>query len=125
MTNERGKVLLDQAFDQLEHEVPQGLARFIRWLRQPKLRPYRLVLGVLCIAASFFWFLPVIGVEFLPLGLMLIAQDVPVLRAPTARLIFWMIAKWHVLRAWLQRWRHRAHIRRARRQDSDWRAPAP
>ena len=103
MTDNRGKQLLNQAFDQLEREVPDGLARFIHWLRNPKLRPYRLILGLLCIAASFFWFLPVVGLEFLPLGLMLIAQDVPILRAPTARLIFWLIAKWHALRAWIQR----------------------
>jgi len=104
-TNQRGEKLLAQAFDLLEQEVPERLAKFIHWLRNPKLRPYRLVIGTLCIIASFLWFLPVVGLEFLPLGLMLIAQDVPVLRAPTARLIFWLLAKWHALRARIQRFR--------------------
>lgn len=109
MIHNRGQQLLHQAFDQLEQEVPPRLARFIRWLRRPQLRPYRLVLGTLCIIASFFWFLPVIGLEFLPLGLLLIAQDVPVLRVPTARMIFWLIAKWHALQDWFRRRRHVDH----------------
>jgi hypothetical protein len=98
MRSESGKELLDRAFDGLERETPDRVTRVIRWVRDPKSRWVRLPLGVLCIVASFFWFLPVVGVEFLPIGLLLIAQDVPFLRKPVARLMLWLERKWVELR---------------------------
>jgi hypothetical protein len=56
-------------------------------------------LGILCIIASFFWFLPVIGIEFFPIGLLLLAQDVPFLRRPAAKMLLWLERKWQALRA--------------------------
>lgn len=41
-----------------------------------------------------FSFLPVLGIWMLPLGLMLIAQDIPLLRTPTVRVLDWMERKW-------------------------------
>ncbi|HEY0939611.1 MAG TPA: hypothetical protein VGE08_05905 [Steroidobacter sp.] len=64
---------------------------------------------MLCILASFFWFLPVIGVEFFPIGL-LIAQDVPFLKKPVARGMLWFEDRWIALR---RKWRA---ARRERRQ---------
>jgi hypothetical protein len=39
-------------------------------------------------------FLPIFGFWMLPLGILLIAQDVPFIRPPLARLIAWIEAKW-------------------------------
>jgi hypothetical protein len=39
----------------------------------------------------------------LPIGLLLIAQDVPFLRGPVARLTLWLERKWAALRRW---WKH-------------------
>lgn len=91
---DRGKELLDQAFEGLERETPDRVTKIIRWARSPKSRWIRLPLGILCIIASFFWFLPVIGIELLPVGLLLIAQDVPILRRPVARFMLWLEKKW-------------------------------
>lgn len=107
MSRDRGKELLDRAFDELERETPDWVTRVIEWLRDPKSRLIRIPLGVLCIVASFFWFLPVIGVELFPIGLLLIAQDVPFLRRPAARLMLWLEAKWVQLRRGFRRWRRR------------------
>jgi hypothetical protein len=96
---ERDKALLDEALNRLEREAPERFVRIIRWLRGPQSRWKRLPLGILCIIASFFWFLPVVGVEFFPIGLILIAQDVPVLRRPAAKLLFWLESRWRALRA--------------------------
>lgn len=98
MPDESGKELLDRAFDGLERETPDRVTRMIRWVRDPKSRWIRLPLGILCIVASFFWFLPVVGVEFLPIGLLLIAQDVPFLRKPAALMMLWLERKWVALR---------------------------
>jgi hypothetical protein len=102
--SDHGKQTLDAAFEGLEREAPDWLRRSIRWLREPQARKVRLPLGLLFIAASFFWFLPVVGIEFLPLGLLLIAIDVPVLQEPVGRATLWMERQWLRLKA---RWRSR------------------
>jgi hypothetical protein len=98
MVDDRGKELLDQAFDQLEQQTPDRVTKAIRWLRAPESRWKRLAFGILFILGSFFWFLPVIGIEWLPIGLLLIAQDVPILRRPAARLMLWLENRWMALR---------------------------
>jgi hypothetical protein len=111
MPDDRGKELLERAFDGLERETPDRLTRVIRWLRDPKSRKIRIPLGILFIVASFFWFLPVLGLEFLPIGLLLIAQDVPFLRRPVARMMLWLEDRWRALRRRFKRKRadRRAH----------------
>ena len=99
----RGEELLDQAFEGLEQQTPDRLTRIIRWLRDPKARKVRIPLGLLFIAASFFWFLPIVGLEFLPIGLLLIAQDVPFLRRPVAKMMLWGERKWAEQRRQLAR----------------------
>jgi hypothetical protein len=96
---ERDKALLDEALSALEKEAPDRVIRMIEWLRSPRSRWKRLSLGILCIVASFFWFLPIVGIEFFPIGLLLIAQDVPILRKPAAKLLLWLEGKWRALRA--------------------------
>jgi hypothetical protein len=94
---------LGEAFDELERAAPGSLARAIRWMRKPRARIVRLPLGVVCIVGSFFWFLPVLGLWFLPLGLMLIAQDVPFLRRPIGRMTLHLLDRWKHLRRWWAR----------------------
>lgn len=96
---------LDLALDGLERESPDRVSRAIRWLRDPSHRSVRIPVGVLLIAVGFFGFLPVIGFEFIPLGLLLIAQDVPVLREPVGRFTLWLEEKWIRLRNKWRNWR--------------------
>jgi hypothetical protein len=77
---------LDELFDRLERVCPRYLRRPIHVLRAPRLRWVRTIAGILLIIGSIFWFLPILGLEMLPIGLMLIAIDVPFLRRPVARL---------------------------------------
>jgi len=95
---DEGRRILDRAFDGLEAEVPDRVSRAIHWLRDPKARWIRLPVGVLFILASVLWFLPVVGIEMLPIGLLLIAQDVPFLRKPVGRAMIWLEGKWRALR---------------------------
>ena len=95
---DEGERKLDQAFEGLEEEVPDRVARAIRWLRDPEARWIRLPVGVLLILSSALWFLPVLGIEMLPIGLLLIAQDVPFLRGPVGRVTIWLERKWAALR---------------------------
>jgi hypothetical protein len=77
---------LDELFDRLERVCPRYLRRLIHVLREPRLRWARTIAGILLIIGSMLWFLPIVGLEMLPIGLMLIAIDVPFLRRPVARL---------------------------------------
>ena len=102
---------LEEAFDEIERVAPDSLARGIRWLRKPQARLVRLPLGILCIVGSFFWFLPVLGLWFLPLGLLLIAQDVPFLRRPVGRMTLYLLERWKRLTTW---WARRKQARAER-----------
>lgn len=102
-----GQQKLDQAYEGLERETPDRIARAIRWLRDPKSKWVRLPLGFVLIAGGFFGFLPILGFEFIPLGLLLIAQDVPFLREPVGRFTLWLEHKWVDLRHWWQQKRQR------------------
>jgi hypothetical protein len=99
---------LDRAYDGLEQEVPDRVSRAIRWLREPAHRRVRLPIGIALIVIGFFGFLPVIGFEFIPLGMLVIAQDIPVLREPVGRFTLWLEEKWRHLYNKLQGWRQRS-----------------
>jgi hypothetical protein len=60
----------------------------------------RLPIAILLIVASLFSFLPVLGLWMLPLGLMLLAADVPFLKRPTGLALFWLERQWKRLAAW-------------------------
>ncbi len=109
---------LEDAFDKLEREAPDFLTRIICWLRKPQARIVRLPLGILFIVAGFLWFLPIVGLEFLPIGLLLVAQDVPFLRRPVGRMTLWLLDRWVQLRQWWAKRRvaGRAHKREQRLQ---------
>ncbi len=95
---------LDEQLDRIEGICPAFLAKTIHFLREPSLRWLRLIAGVLLIIGGCLWFLPILGLEMIPIGLMLIAIDVPFLRGPVARMIAWverrvlsMIALWEAV----------------------------
>lgn len=100
---DEGSEKLAKAYEGLEREVPDRVARMIRWLRSPQSRWVRLPLGLVLIACGVVGFLPIVGYEFIPLGLLLIAQDVPFLRKPVAEMTIWLECKWVALRKWWQR----------------------
>ncbi len=77
------------AFKRIERELPHKLASWMRWLRHPQSRWVRLPAGIVLIVGGVFSILPFLGVWMLPLGLMLIAADVPFLQRPMARLTMW------------------------------------
>jgi hypothetical protein len=112
----RGQRELDEAFDKLEREAPDFLTRAICWLRKPEARKVRLPLGILFLAVGCLWFLPIAGLEFLPIGLLLIAQDVPFLRRPVARMTLYLLERWQRLRKWWQR-RRQSRAKRPAQQE--------
>lgn len=98
---------LDEAYARLEAQFPERMRPLLRWLHSPRSRPVRIPLGILCLLAGFLWFLPVVGLEFFPIGLLLIAQDVPWLRRPVAAMTHWLLDRYERLRDAWKRWRSR------------------
>lgn len=102
---DKGREELDEAYEGLEEEVPDAVARALHWLRDPRSRWIRLPVGISMMLLSSLWFLPIIGLEWFPIGLLLIAQDVPFLRVPAARFMLWVEDLWRLLkRWWCRRW---------------------
>jgi len=96
----QGRRVISEAYGELESEVPDSVARAMRWLRAPRMRWLRITAGVLFLVAGCLWFLPVVGLEFLPVGLLLLAEDVPFLRKPVGRMILWFVDRWRAARRW-------------------------
>ena len=57
----------------------------------PKSKPVRLGLGILLVAGGLFGFLPVLGFWMIPLGLLVLSVDLPLVRRWRRQLTVW----WH------------------------------
>lgn len=91
---------LNRRFDKLEQALPDPVSNRLNWLRRPHARWLRIPLGLLFILGGVFSFLPVLGLWMLPLGLLLLAIDLPFLKGPVSRAMVWGERKW-------QTWRRR------------------
>ena len=85
---------LDRHFATIERHMPAGVARFLRWLRKPSSLVLRIIVAVLLIIGGIFSFLPILGIWMLPLGLIIIAQDLPFLQQPLVNVLSWIEARW-------------------------------
>ena len=92
--SEHYKTEIDRHFAWFEGKLPPKPAKFIGWLRKPSSRYARIPIGILLIFGGIFSFLPVLGLWMLPLGLLLFAQDVPILQKPIAQMLGWVERKW-------------------------------
>jgi hypothetical protein len=88
------KAELDRHLAWFESRLPRRPAKLVGWLRQPSSKLVRIPLAILLIGGGVLSFLPVLGLWMLPLGFVLIAQDVPALEKPTARTLGWIERKW-------------------------------
>ncbi len=64
------------------------------WLLKPESRWARVPAALLLILGGFLAVLPVFGLWMIPLGLILIAEDVPVVRRGVARILDWLEKRW-------------------------------
>jgi hypothetical protein len=67
--------------------LPRWLRRSYLWLIRPEKKWLRMPVGCLFIAGGLFGFLPVLGFWMLPLGLLLIGRDIPVIRRRVLQLL--------------------------------------
>jgi len=100
---DRDEARLNRWFQRMERLLPAFAGRFLAWLRKPSSRWVRIPVGVILSVAALFSFLPVLGLWMLPLGLLLLAQDIPALRRWTVRALAWSERRWIISRRRLGR----------------------
>ena len=76
--------------EQLIRHLPDRVQRMVRWLRRPSSRWARIPSGVLLMIGGCLAILPVLGLWMLPLGMVLLAEDVQMLRRLTGRSLAWL-----------------------------------
>lgn len=80
----------DWRFDRLIDRLPQRIGSAVRFVRRPSARWLRIPMGLLLILGGVLWFLPIVGLWMLPIGLALLADDVPLLRSLRSRILDWV-----------------------------------
>jgi hypothetical protein len=95
-----GRQELRQAFRRLEAITPSWLSSGLRWLRHPRSWWVRIPAGILLILGGVFAILPGLGIWMLPLGLLLLAADIPFLRRPVSRFTMWCADQFARLSRW-------------------------
>ena len=86
----------------LLRRLPERMQETIRWLRRRDSRWARIPAGVLLILGGCLSILPVFGLWMLPLGLALLADDIPPLRRARGRALGWLAQRrphWFAARA--------------------------
>jgi hypothetical protein len=80
----------ERRLELLIRRLPQRFQHTVRWLRRPSARWLRIPAGMLLIIGGLLSILPVLGLWMLPLGLVLLAEDVPPVRRATDRVLTWI-----------------------------------
>jgi hypothetical protein len=70
--------------------LPNRVRSAARWLRRPSSRWVRIPAGLLLMGGSLLSILPLFGLWMLPLGLLLLSEDVPSLRRLRRRVLDWL-----------------------------------
>lgn len=84
---------LNRQFDRIRRQVPIS-AGFLDWVRRPSSRILRIPLGIVLVVGGIFSFLPVLGIWMLPLGLLMLALDLPILQGPMNMIILRLQRRW-------------------------------
>lgn len=83
----------DPRLDKLVHRLPPRVGDAVAYLLKPSSRSVRIPSGALLVVGGVFSFLPVLGIWMLPLGLALLAEDVPALRSFRSKVFDWIERK--------------------------------
>jgi hypothetical protein len=80
----------DPRLNQLIAMLSPRLRSASQWLLLPSSTWIRIPAGILLICGGLLSFLPILGLWMLPLGLLLLAEDVPPLRSTRTRILDWI-----------------------------------
>jgi len=92
--DESGVPHYDYRLERLIDRLPARWQRAVRWLRRPSARWARIPAGILLVGGGFLAILPIFGLWMIPLGLILLAEDMPLLRRLRGRSLDWVERRW-------------------------------
>jgi hypothetical protein len=84
----------DPHLQRLLDALPLRVRRSYEWLTKPEARWIRWPLGIALIVGGVFGFLPLLGFWMIPLGALLIGEDIPPVRRATLRILGWIYRQW-------------------------------
>jgi hypothetical protein len=90
---------LNRYLDRLGAYLPDWLCRTVKWLREPDRLIARVAVSLVLVVGGLFSFLPALGLWMLPLGLIIISQDLTFLQRPLVRAFKWTEHQLRNLRA--------------------------
>ncbi len=79
---------LDRELARMSERLPRPFGSWLKSISDAP-RSRRIPAGIGLVAGGIFSFLPVLGIWMLPLGLVVLAKDIPPLRHPSARMLAW------------------------------------
>jgi hypothetical protein len=82
--------LAEERLQRLLSHLPDRIGAMIHRLRRPAARWARLPMGLLFLLGGIFSFLPVLGIWMLPIGLLLLSEDLPPLRRLLYASVNWL-----------------------------------
>lgn len=97
----------DPRLMRLFRALPGSVRRSYEWLIRPQAKWVRIPVGVALMLGGVFSFLPVLGIWMLPLGAILVGEDIPPIRRATLHGLGWVQAKW-------DKWRERRKAKEKR-----------
>ena len=80
----------DWRLERLINRLPKRVRSTVRFLREPASRWLRIPMGILLTFGGVLGFLPIFGFWMLPIGLALLADEVPLLRSGRSRILDWI-----------------------------------
>ncbi|GAB31145.1 hypothetical protein APS_1747 [Acetobacter pasteurianus subsp. pasteurianus LMG 1262 = NBRC 106471] len=84
------EALRERRTQMITAKLPTKMRRGIQWLRKPEQKWVRLPSGLLLILGGLLSFLPVLGVWMLPLGILLLAEDIPLFQSLSGKMLGWI-----------------------------------
>ena len=90
----------DRPLRRLLAALPSKMRRAMVWLLRTKWSWLRVSAGILLVIGGLLGFLPILGFWMVPLGILLLAEEIPILQRPTMRAL-------GAMQRWWDRWRER------------------
>lgn len=88
----------DERVEKLVAELPGWLRSALEWIRMPSRWWLRVPAAVLFVIGGLLFILPILGLWMLPVGVALLAEDVPGIKPLLEKIARRIAAGWHRLR---------------------------
>jgi len=77
----------------LIRKLPEWMQKTLSWLRKPERKWVRIPAGILFMLGGCMAFLPVLGVWMVPVGILLLSEDIPFFRRLMEKALNWVQRK--------------------------------